>query len=232
MREVREWGTDGCGEPHRRALGALSAPQGRRGTPGWGECGDEAADFALSERVEGAQDVPSRTPKQDGHPRQGWKCSANSRAGIKWGIRARNSPGQPPCSTLSDMEGVASHHGPASCVWGGDAAGEAWAGVRAGQPLSSEIKDTGAPTAFRSREGYTGRRARCERRSGPTESKTLCMRGSSIKLSQNPRGLRCRRQRGGCKARRRKRCSPLHRLLRAPSLRPDSLASPPAWVLR
>jgi len=81
----------------------------------------------------------------------------------------------------SDMEGVASHHGPASCVWGGDAAGEAWTGVRAGQPLSSEIKDTGAPTAFRYREGNTDRRARRERRSGPTESKTLSMRESSMR---------------------------------------------------
>ncbi len=32
--------------------------------------------------------------------------------------------------------------------------------------------------------------------------------------------------------RNRQRCSPLHRLLRAPSLRPESLASQPAWVLR
>ena len=73
----------------------------------------------------------------------------------------------------SDMEGVASHHGPGSCVGGGNAAGEAWTGVRAGQPLSSEIKRSGAPTTFRCREGHTGRRARSERRSGPTESKTL-----------------------------------------------------------
>ncbi len=34
---------------------------------------------------------------------------------------------------------------------------------------------------------------------------------ASKKLSQNPRGLRCRRQRGGCKARRRKRCNGAHR---------------------
>jgi len=99
----------------------------------------------------------------------------------------------------SDMEGVASHHGPASCVWGGDAAGEAWTGVRAGQPSSSEIKATGAPTAFRYREGYTGRRARCERRPGPTESKTLCMRGSSMRENrETPAAPPCR---GRCEGR-------------------------------
>ncbi len=73
----------------------------------------------------------------------------------------------------SDMEGVASHHGPGSCVGGGNAAGEAWTGVRAGQPWSSEIRYSGAPTALQCWEGHTGRRARRERRSGPTESKTL-----------------------------------------------------------
>ncbi len=72
-----------------------------------------------------------------------------------------------------DMEGVASHHGPASCAGGGNAAGEASAGVRTGQPLSSEIKALGAPTGLSGREGHAGRRARRERRSGPTESQTL-----------------------------------------------------------
>ena len=42
-----------------------------------------------------------------------------------------------------DMEGVASHHGPASCAGGGNVAGEASAGVRTGQPLSSEITPLG-----------------------------------------------------------------------------------------
>jgi len=97
----------------------------------------------------------------------------------------------------SDMEGVASHHGPGSCVGGGDAAGEAWTGVRAGQPLSSEITNLwlGVPTAFRCWEGHAGRRARRERGSGPTESKTLCMRGSSMRENrETPAAPSCRRR--------------------------------------
>lgn len=42
-----------------------------------------------------------------------------------------------------DMEGVANHHGPVSCAGGGNIAGEASAGVRTGQPLSSEITPLG-----------------------------------------------------------------------------------------
>jgi len=79
-----------------------------------------------------------------------------------------------------DMEGVASHHGPESCAGNGNAAGEALTGVRAGQPLSSEIKRSGVPTVLTRREGHAGRRAHREWRSGPTESKTLCMRGNSM----------------------------------------------------
>jgi hypothetical protein len=72
-----------------------------------------------------------------------------------------------------DMEGVASHHGPKPCAGGGNVAGEASAGVRTGQPWSSEISTLGAPTAWICREGHAGRRDRREWRSGPTESKTL-----------------------------------------------------------
>ena len=79
-----------------------------------------------------------------------------------------------------DMEGVASHHGPESCAGNGNAAGEALTGVRAGQPLSSEIKRSGVPTVLTRREGHAGRRAHREWRPGPTESKTLCMRGNSM----------------------------------------------------
>jgi hypothetical protein len=71
------------------------------------------------------------------------------------------------------MEGVASHHGPKPCAGDGNVAGEASVGVRAGQPLSSEISTLGAPTAWICREGHAGRRDRREWRSGPTESKTL-----------------------------------------------------------
>jgi len=79
-----------------------------------------------------------------------------------------------------DMEGVASHHGPESCAGDGNAAGEALTGGSAGQPLSSEIKRSGVPTGLTRREGHTGRRVRREWRTGPTESKTLSMRGHSM----------------------------------------------------
>ena len=78
------------------------------------------------------------------------------------------------------MEGVASHHGPESCAGDGNVAGEALTGVRAGQPLSSEITTLGAPTGLPAWEGHAGRRVRRQWRSGPTESKTLCMRGNSM----------------------------------------------------
>ena len=92
-----------------------------------------------------------------------------------------------------DMEGVASHHGPVSCAGGGNIAGEASIGVRIGQPLSSEITTLGVPTGLSGREGHVGRRVRRERRSDPTESKTLCMCGSSMPENREipvvPRGL-------------------------------------------
>jgi len=42
-----------------------------------------------------------------------------------------------------NTEGVASHRGPKPCTGGGNVAGEASAGERAGQPLSSEITPPG-----------------------------------------------------------------------------------------
>ena len=42
-----------------------------------------------------------------------------------------------------NTEGVASHRGPKPCTGGGNVAGEASAGVRTGQPLSSEITPPG-----------------------------------------------------------------------------------------
>ena len=72
-----------------------------------------------------------------------------------------------------DMDGVASHHGPVSCAGGGNIAGEASIGVRIGQLLNSEITTLGTPTGLPEREGHAARRVRRERRSGPTESKTL-----------------------------------------------------------
>ena len=78
------------------------------------------------------------------------------------------------------MERLASDHGPESCAGGGNVAGEALTGGSAGQPLSSEIKRSGVPTVLTRREGNMGCRDRRERRSGPTESKTLSMHGHSM----------------------------------------------------
>ena len=50
-------------------------------------------------------------------------------------------------------EGLASHTGPESCVGRRKAAGEALTGVHADQPLSSEIKPSGAPTLLSEAEG-------------------------------------------------------------------------------
>ena len=71
------------------------------------------------------------------------------------------------------MEGIASHHGPVSCAGGGNSAREASIGVRIGQLLSSEITTLGTRTGLPVRERHAGRRVKRERRSGPTESKTL-----------------------------------------------------------
>jgi len=106
----------------------------------------------------------------------------------------------------SDVEGVASHHGPGSCVGGGNAAGEAWTGVRAGQPLSSEIKQcSGVPTTFRCWEGHVDRRERRERRPDPTESKTLaCAEALCTRTGRSQRllgGLRPRGRSGKARGR-------------------------------
>ena len=45
-------------------------------------------------------------------------------------------------------KGLANHLDPQSCAGGCEAAGEAWTGAHAGQPLSSEITLTGVPTPY------------------------------------------------------------------------------------
>ena len=73
-------------------------------------------------------------------------------------------------------EGLASHTGPESCACRREAAGEALTGVHADQPLSSEIKSSGAPTLLSNAEGNIGYDAMREPSPDPAESKTLCMR--------------------------------------------------------
>jgi len=78
-------------------------------------------------------------------------------------------------------EGVATHTGPESCAVGRKALGEALTGVHAGQPLSSEINLSGVPTLLRGAEGKIGHDASRESCPDPAESKTLCMRGNSLR---------------------------------------------------
>lgn len=78
-------------------------------------------------------------------------------------------------------EGLASHTGPESCVGRRKVAGEALTGVHAGQPLSSEIIPSGTPTLLIGAEGNIGHGARRESCPSPAESKTLCMRGNSLR---------------------------------------------------
>ena len=78
-------------------------------------------------------------------------------------------------------EGLASHTGPESCAVGRKAFGEALTGVHADQPLSSEIKCSGTPTLLSCAEGNTEQDVMRESCSGPAESKTLCMRGNSLR---------------------------------------------------
>jgi len=78
-------------------------------------------------------------------------------------------------------EGLAPHTGPESCVGRRKAAGEALTGVHADQPLSSEINAIVVPTLLIEAEGKTGYDGMSEPCSDPAESKTLCMRGNSLR---------------------------------------------------
>ena len=87
------------------------------------------------------------------------------------------------------MKGVANHHGPESCVAARKDGSEALTGGSAGQPSSSVIRSSGAPTLSHQGESHTGggdkSRAAARPRGvedpainrepppGPAESKTL-----------------------------------------------------------
>jgi len=62
-------------------------------------------------------------------------------------------------------EGVATHTGPESCVDDREVVGEALTGVRAGQPLSREIRCIRGANAVRRAEGNMGRAALARRAS-------------------------------------------------------------------
>ena len=77
-------------------------------------------------------------------------------------------------------KGVANHPGPKSCAGAREGTGEALARVHAGQPLSSEITCSGAPTLYCGGEGNTMCGVIRESPVGPAESETLRMRGNSM----------------------------------------------------
>ncbi len=75
-------------------------------------------------------------------------------------------------------KGVATHPGPESCAGAREDAGEALTGEAAGQPLSRDIGNSGAPTPLSYAEGNTEDGATREPPEGSTRSKTLSMRRS------------------------------------------------------
>ena len=76
-------------------------------------------------------------------------------------------------------KGLANHPGPESCGGAREGAVEALTGESAGQPLSREIRQSGAPTLLSEAEGHIGEGATREPSASPTRSKTLGMRRSS-----------------------------------------------------
>ena len=76
-------------------------------------------------------------------------------------------------------KGIANHPGPESCGGAREGVIEALTGESAGQPLSREIRQSGAPTLLSEAEGHIGEGATREFSSSPTRSKTLSMRRSS-----------------------------------------------------
>jgi len=76
-------------------------------------------------------------------------------------------------------KGIANHPGPESCGGAREGAVEALTGESAGQPLSREIRQSGAPTPLSEAEGHIVEGATREPSTSPTRSKTLSMRRSS-----------------------------------------------------
>lgn len=76
-------------------------------------------------------------------------------------------------------KGLASRPGPESCGGVREGVVEALTGEGAGQPLSREITESGAPTLLSEAEGHIDEGATRESSTSPTRSKTLSMRRSS-----------------------------------------------------
>ena len=80
----------------------------------------------------------------------------------------------------SHRKGVANHPDPESCAGNRKVVGEALTGEHAGQPLSCEIRQYGTPRQLTEAEGNIERGAKCKPPTSPAQSKTLCMRESSL----------------------------------------------------
>ena len=77
-------------------------------------------------------------------------------------------------------KGIANHPDPESCGGVREGATEALTGESAGQPLSREITQSGAPTLLSEAEGHTDEGALREPSKGPARSQTLSMHGNSL----------------------------------------------------
>lgn len=77
-------------------------------------------------------------------------------------------------------KGIANHPDPESCGGACEGVVEALTGESAGQPLSREIKQSGAPTLLSEAEGHTDEGAMREPSKGPARSQTLSMHGNSL----------------------------------------------------
>ena len=67
-------------------------------------------------------------------------------------------------------EGIANHPGPESCGGAREGVVEALTGESAGQPLSREIRQSGAPTLLSEAEGHIGEGGTRESATGATGS--------------------------------------------------------------
>ena len=77
-------------------------------------------------------------------------------------------------------KGIANHPDPESCGGACEGVVEALTGESAGQPLSREIRQSGAPTLLSEAEGHTDEGAIREPSKGPARSQTLSMHGNSL----------------------------------------------------